>query len=159
MIKKISTLFSSKSPKVSEPPEPHGIFVRDILFQKSHRGRELHFVHPKDPVSRAIKLLLSHDISQLPVLIDSHPVGSVTEKGIAGKLSSFEVSRKGDAGTFGELQILEVMELPLPSVKLNQDQKPPFAELRNSPAVMVMDGNSCIGIITLADIAEYRLKP
>jgi cystathionine beta-synthase len=135
-----------------------GIGVGDILSRKPHRGRNLHSVHPDDRVGKIIKLLLSYDISQLPVILDGSPVGSITEKGIAERLAAFEANGKGNAGTFGELKASEVMDLPLPSVQLSSHLENPFGSLRDQSALLVMDGRASLGIITLADIVHYYLK-
>src|SRR5207248_7195202 len=54
---------------------PHSI--QDLL--KSRGGRKLVTVSPKATVSEAIGLLQSTGISQLPVLQDGKPVGSIQE--------------------------------------------------------------------------------
>jgi cystathionine beta-synthase len=135
-----------------------GVPVSELLAKKPFRFRNLQSVHPQDRVRKAITLLMSNDISQLPVLEAGSIAGCVTQQGIAEKLSEFEAEGRGDAGAFGELKIAQIMGLPLPAVQVSSSLANPFGFFREHKALLVLDGKHPIGILTLSDIVHYHLK-
>jgi cystathionine beta-synthase len=134
------------------------VSVADLLAKKPVRFGDLFSVHPDDKARKAITLLMSHDISQLPVIADGIAVGSVTQKGVAEKLADFEMNGRGDAGAFGELRVSEVMGLPLPVVHLTASLAAPFGFFREHQAALVVDGKGPLGLLTFSDIVHYHLK-
>jgi cystathionine beta-synthase len=137
-----------------EAPVP----VKDLLARKPVRLGRLHVLHPDDRVRLAITALMTQDISQIPILSGGLQVGSVTRKGIAERLAEFEAAGRGDAGTFGELKVAEVMGLPLPVLQLTSALPAPFGYFREHPAALVLDGDEPAGILTFSDIVHYHLR-
>jgi cystathionine beta-synthase len=134
------------------------VAVADIVAKKPYRFQGLQSVHPEDRIRKAIALLMSNDISQLPVLEGGIQVGSVTGQGIAEKLSAFESDGRGTSGDFGDLRTSEVMGLPLPTVQLSSRLESPFGFFREHQSVVVLEGANPVGILTLSDIVQYYLK-
>jgi cystathionine beta-synthase len=134
------------------------VAVAELLAKKPVRYGRLHTLHPEDRARQAITALMTLDISQLPVLADGIPVGSVTQKGIAERLAEYEASGRGDAGGFGELRVSEVMGLPLPTLQLSATLPAPFGYFRENPAALVLDGAEPAGILTYSDIVHYHLR-
>jgi cystathionine beta-synthase len=134
------------------------VAVADLLVRKPVRFGRLHAVHPEDKARKAITVLMANDISQLPVIADGIPVGSVTQKGVAEKLAEFEAGGLGDAGDFGELPVARVMGLPLPVVQLSASLAAPFGFFREHQAALILDKADPVGILTLSDVVHYHLK-
>ncbi|HKP94613.1 MAG TPA: pyridoxal-phosphate dependent enzyme, partial [Fibrobacteria bacterium] len=135
-----------------------GIPVSEILSKKPFRFRRLHFVHPQDPARKAITLLLANDISQLPVFEGGTQVGCVAQQALAEKLSDFEAEGRGDAGSFGDLKVAQVMGLPLPSVQTASSLASPFGFFREHRALLILEGREPVGILTLSDVVQYHLR-
>ncbi len=132
--------------------------VAELLARKPVRFGRLHTLHPDDRVRQAITALMTLDISQLPVLADGIPVGSVTQKGIAERLAEFEATERGDANAFGERKVGEVMGLPLPTLQRSAALPAPFGYFRENPAALVLDRGEPVGILTFSDIVHYHLR-
>jgi cystathionine beta-synthase len=138
---------------------PKGVPVAAMLAGKPYRFKEVRTVHPGDPVRKAISLLLSDDISQLPVMEGGTLVGSVSQDRLAARLAEFEASSDGqDGSAFGEVKVANIMDPPLPVVQLGSSMANPFGFFKDHPAAMVFDGKLCAGILTLADVVHYHLK-
>jgi cystathionine beta-synthase len=135
-----------------------GVPISEILAKKPFRFRNLHSVHPDDPVRKAITTLMTNDISQLPVLEHGTQVGCIEQEGMAEKLSDFESEGRGDASAFGDLKVSQVMGLPLPAVQKASSLASPFGFFREHKAVLVLEGKEPTGILTLSDIVQYHLR-
>lgn len=135
-----------------------GLSVSEILAAKPFRFRNLHSVHPGDSVGKAISVLMSNDISQLPVLEAGAQVGSLDQEAIAERLSDFEARGQGDAGAFGELKVSQVMAPPLPALQKASCLASPFGFFREHKAVLILEGKAPVGILTISDIVQYHLR-
>ena len=136
----------------------NAVRVADLLAGKPVRFGRLHTLHPDDRARQAITALMTLDISQLPVLAEGAQVGSVTRKGIAERLAEYEASGRGDAASFGEARIAEVMGLPLPVLQLSATLPAPLGWFRENPAALVLDGREPAGILTYSDIVHFHLR-
>jgi len=126
------------------------ISVNEILAAKSHAIRSIISVAPEDDLSLALKLMRENGISQLPVIKDGIPVGSIREITIMKKLSSREAVPGQKIG--------EVMDEPLPSVRITDTIGDPFILLKDKNAVLVLDNRAVVDIITTADVIDFRIK-
>lgn len=135
-----------------------GIPVSEILSKKPFRFRQLQSVHPEDRVRKAITTLMANDISQLPVLENGSQVGCITQDALAEKLSDFEAEGRGDAGSFGDLKVSQIMGLPLPAVQAASSLASPFGFFREHKAVLILEGKTPSGILTLSDVVQYHLR-
>ena len=101
-------------------------------------------VSPDDSVSEAVALMDEEAYSQLPVIQNGVPVGSISQS---------DVIHAGE--NVGELAVAEVMSESFPTVSVDAT----VDELRNLldhyKAVIVTDGGEAAGIITEADIASH----
>ena len=125
------------------------IAVGDILKIKSRKIRKLLHVSPEDELSLGIQLMKKYDISQLPVIKDDVQVGSIREITIMKKLSDRAPETQ---------KIKELMEEPLPSVQKEDEIVAPFSLLKNRNALVVLENNRIVDIITTIDIINYYLK-
>jgi predicted transcriptional regulator len=106
-------------------------------------------VKPNDKVEKAIRLMESYDISQLPVLEGSTQIGSIAEATILRKIAEgvdmFKLVRSN---------VEEIMEDPFPTVGKDTDVDTVCHLLEHNPAVLIVDRNRAIGIVTKADVLK-----
>lgn len=110
-------------------------------------------VTPSDRIERAVRLMKSHDISQLPVLDGGAPVGSVSETTIVCKMASGENMNK-----LLKRSISEIMNGPLPTVSKDSDIDVAYHLLEHEPGVIVLDGRKAVGIVAKADVFKLTGK-
>lgn len=129
--------------KKLEPFIKCGLVCANALMNEPVIGVDL-----DDPLSRAVKLMIQHDYSQLPVFKDHEPVGSICEKNL---LDFFLKHRKPPSP---DLQVREIVDKPFPLVS----EDAPLAEilngLRTNHGVLVMKKDRVLGIITKADLLK-----
>ncbi len=120
--------------------------VGDLLKMKG--PRELVTVGPEATAAQAIRLLQSAGISQLPVLKDGKPVGSVQEVTLARVLH--------DNSDPGKVAVGEIMARPLPQVDVTVHLDETYRLLLsgNTGVLAVADGK-VVGIVTRIDLIEY----
>jgi cystathionine beta-synthase len=126
------------------------ILVKDILRCKSKRIKSVISVSPDDILKTAINLMRKYDISQIPVVKDGVQVGSLREITIMKKLANKE--------TWCRQKIWEMMDEPLPTVNKTDKILDPFSLLKDKNAVVVLDNNRIIDIITTIDVINYLMK-
>lgn len=105
---------------------------------------------PNDKIRKAIELMDSHEISQMPVIRKNRQIGSVTEKVILSKAKN-----KRDVESIGGRKVKEVMEEPFPMVSGETDLNTLVHLLEHNQAVLILERGSIEGIITKADILKF----
>jgi cystathionine beta-synthase len=133
-----------------EAAEEERIFVEDILKHKSRRIKSVIAVSPDDILKTAINLMRKYDISQIPVVKNNVQVGSLREITIMKKLANKE--------TWCRQKIGEMMDEPLPAVNKKDKILDPFSLLKDKNAVVVLDNNKIVDIITTIDVINYLMK-
>ncbi len=101
-------------------------------------------VAPDDAVSSAVDLMKSEAYSQLPVIQNGVPVGSISQG---------DVIHAGE--NVGEHPVTEVMSESFPTVALDATVDEIRNLLDHYKAVIVTEGGETVGIITEADIASH----
>ncbi len=121
--------------------------VAQLLGTKKDTGPDLVSATPSTPVRAALSAITTHDVSQLPVILEGECVGSVTEGELMAKVledpSILEASVEG------------VMEPPFPVV----DDHTPAEQLtrllsRTNAAVLVRENGAIAGIVTRFDLVR-----
>jgi cystathionine beta-synthase len=130
--------------------EGRRVSVDAVLRSKPRGARVVVGLGPKDKLSKAIRLMTERDISQLPVIKGGIQVGSVT---VASMIKSVASRRKGL-----DLFVEEVMEAPLTTVEKGGVLLNPGALMRDRNAVVVVEGQKVVGIITTIDVINYLAK-
>lgn len=107
---------------------------------------ELIFVGPNDSVNVALAKMNELGLTQLPVLDDGKPVGSLREGHLLSKV-------------FNERELLEatvskVMEKSFPVVDVDTGVNDVSRKLRTSPAVLIEEYGRITGIITRQDLLD-----
>ncbi|MFW6384584.1 MAG: CBS domain-containing protein [Halodesulfurarchaeum sp.] len=101
-------------------------------------------VEPDDPVSLAVKRMQEEGYSQLPVLSNDIPVGSISDS---------DVINAGE--DVGEKPVREVMSESFPTVSLDATLEEVRSLLDHYKALIVTAEGETAGIITQADVAAY----
>ncbi len=139
---KISTLEKISESLLSADID-RGITAREIMT------KPIIFVKPNDELRKAIRLMESNDISQIPVISDQRQVGSLAEDMIIHRISSeekiFELAKE---------KVEEIMGDPFPTVGTETDIETLFHLLEYNPAVLVLSRDKAEGIITKADVLQ-----
>jgi cystathionine beta-synthase len=126
------------------------VSVDAVLRSKPPAVRAVIGLGPRDKLSKAIRLMTERDISQLPVIKGGIQVGSVF---VSSMINSVAAKRRGL-----DLLVEDVMEAPLPSVEKGGVLLNPAALMRDRNAVVVVDGQLVVGIITTIDVINYLAK-
>jgi cystathionine beta-synthase len=105
-------------------------------------------IGPKGTVREAIALMNERNISQLPVMEEGKPVGSIIEGNLMNRVLS-------DASTLDE-EVCEVMAPAFPVVGYHENLKNiAKAFTRKNPAVLVQEAGRIIGILTKYDFVQF----
>lgn len=120
--------------------------IADLI--RTRGKRELVTISPDATAEQAIQLMESKGISQLPVLADGKPVGSVQEITLARVLH--------DAGDPSKVTVGEIMARPLPTldaaVHLDEAYR---LLLAGNTGVLATDGGRVVDIVTRIDLVQY----
>jgi len=130
--------------------EERRISVREVLAAKSKRIEKVISVTPEDKLSRAIELMKKYDISHLPVIKGGAQVGSIREISVVKKLTSGRVH--------ANQSMEDVMDDPLPVVRVDDMLLDPFNLLKERNAAVVVNKNRIVGIMTTIDVINYLTR-
>ncbi|MEP6817993.1 MAG: pyridoxal-phosphate dependent enzyme [bacterium] len=106
-------------------------------------------VAPPDKVSEALAKMNELGLTQIPVLVEGRPVGSLRENRVLSK-----VVRNRH---LLEAPVSEVMEASFPTVDVDASAQEVTQQLQSSPAVLVEEYGRIIGIITRHDVLDLKL--
>jgi cystathionine beta-synthase len=129
--------------------EKERISVRDLLEAKVRRIKKLIYIDPDSKLLEAIALMKKNDISQLPVIKEQVQIGSVSELTLMRNLTEHSTCQK---------RISEIMEPPLPTVKVDEKILSPLNLLKDTNGILVLEDNIIIDIITTIDVISYLMK-
>ena len=107
-------------------------------------------VAPPDKLSEALAKMNELGLTQIPVLEDGRPVGSLRENRVLSK-----VVRNHH---LLEAAVSEVMEASFPTVDVDASAQEVTQQLQGSPAVLVEEYGRIIGIITRHDVLDLKLS-
>lgn len=106
-----------------------------------------------DRIDKAIRLMKSYDISQLPVLDEEVQAGSISEATIVHKVASGENMLRLLKRNVGE-----IMENPFPTMSKDADVDVVYSLLEHEPAIIVVEHGKVVGIVTKADLFKLAGK-
>ena len=106
-------------------------------------------VSPQDNLKKAATLMREAGFSQLPVIEQGRPIGSVSEKLVLSLIMAGKSMQ--DIST---TPVLEVMEEAFPTVDEESDLTMASALLQYSPAVLLTRKGKLTGIVTKADLLK-----
>jgi predicted transcriptional regulator len=106
-------------------------------------------VSPEDKIEKAIRLMESYNVSQLPVIYGTAQVGSISEATLIRKISDGE-----DMFRLVRSNVEGIMDGPFPTIGIDADVDTVYHLLGHAPAVLVIDRGKPVGIVTKADILK-----
>lgn len=109
--------------------------------------KEVVGIQKEDTVSKAVRLMMEHGYSQLPVFDGEHVVGCISEKTILN-----QVAAGRDLSQISKISVEEIMEESLPQLDENAPLPLVSSLLQVYSAVLVTKKGKVIGIITKADL-------
>ncbi len=119
----------------------------EVLKAQDICTRDIISVSPEDPVEKAIKLMRSNAISQVPVMVEGRVVGSITEGTL---VANYERIKE-------RIKVREIMEEPFPVVSHSTPLSLIKEILKVYPAVIVVKKGEVSGIITKADLLKKKV--
>ena len=120
---------------------------KKIIFAKDIMTHPIISVHPDDKLEKAIRVMRSKSISQLPVFANGHPVGSIIDDKFV-----YWIGKYGN--NLSKILVSEVMGDSFPIIPQTANLEIITSILRHYKSVLVKDGNSVKGIITKADLLK-----
>jgi len=103
-------------------------------------------VHPKQPLEEAVQIMNANGFSQLPVIENGVPLGSLSE-GVVVRTIAVKKSLVG-------IIVADLMEESFPTVPQTASVLTVSHILERSPAVLVMEKGAVTGVITKSDIMK-----
>jgi len=129
---------------LAKPQQTHTI--ADLLRQRG--ARTLVAINPEATAAEAIGLLEKHSISQLPVLSDGKPVGSIQEVTLARLLH--------DQTDTTRVSVKEIMAKPLPHLDVNTQLDEAYRLLLSgNTGVLALAEGHIVDIVTRIDLIHY----
>ncbi len=126
--------------------------LEEIKKEKISAEEVMHFpvvtVSADSKLRDTIEIMSETDFSQLPVVEDGTPVGSISESNI---LNEIEIS---DPNEVDKKKVKDCMGSGFPTVSPSTDIKGVVGMLEHTPAVLVMDKGELVGVITKQDIMK-----
>lgn len=126
--------------------------IADLIETRGRR--QMATVSPQETAAATIELMQSHNISQIPVLENGKPVGSVQEVTLARVLHDERDPKTVPVG--------EIMARPLPVLDISTHLDEAYRLLMSGhTGVLVTQGGKVTDIITRIDLVQYwnRAKP
>jgi predicted transcriptional regulator len=131
--------------------EPQKISAGLISGTKANGApASLVWVAPEAKVGDALSKMNEMGLTQVPVLEDGRPVGSLRENRVLAK-----VVRNRE---LLESPVSEVMEASFPTVDVDASSNEVTRRLQSSPAVLVEEYGRIVGIITRHDVLDLKLN-
>lgn len=104
-------------------------------------------VAPFERVGVALAHMKQHGFSQLPVIDDGVPVGSLSESQLLRRIEAGE-----DLESLKRAPVADVMGGTFPTVAPDARRHTLVELLRDNEAVLVMDGGRLVGVVTKSDL-------
>lgn len=127
--------------------EANSLTAADILSRKPQRKGSLLQVTTDEKVSKAIEIMQSEGISQIPVVDNGTFTGSLSENRILSTLIDNPIARNESVGRF--------MEKPFPVIS-DTTKVEQISKLfdKDTPAILVASADQTIEIITKSDLIQ-----
>lgn len=120
------------------------------LLQSKAEDTPLVAVGPGASVREALDLIEAHNVSQLPVLEEGRPIGSVTESALLAAVME-DPARLAN-------EVREVAGEPFPVVDVDAELSEITSRLtRRNPAILVAENGSVRGILTRYDVIHHLI--
>ncbi len=127
--------------------EPDRITLGMALEFKRRMGKDLIFADPQMSVAEALNLMEEKDISQVPVLEDGLPIGSLRDNAL--------MSMALDDRAVLEQPVRVVMERNFPILHDQEPVASAIEHLKKASAILIEEYGKVVGLLTRFDILEY----
>lgn len=111
------------------------------------------YVGPKETLGAASKLMVKHDISQMPVIEKGIQIGSLSERKVVREIHS-----EDDLAKVSASRVEEIMGQAFPTVDKNTDIQTLSTLVESKPALLVVDRGKPVGIVTKTDVLRLMKK-
>lgn len=118
--------------------------------KKPHAPKTLIWTTPNEKVADVLAIMDEQGLTQLPVLEDGRPVGSVRESRVLAKVVRNSQLLEG--------KVADVMEASFPTVDIDASSNEITRRLQSSPAILVEEYGRIVGIITRHDVLDMSMK-
>ena len=146
----LSKLFNDEWMRENQLLDPDRATLEHVLRSKRGDVPSIVSVPPTSTVRQALKLMATHDVSQLPVMEGATCVGSVDETTLTAK--GLENTRLLD------WPLSDVMEEPLPMAEIHDPVEHVAKVLsKQNPAVLVRENGHLAGIVTRSDLLQFLM--
>ncbi len=147
----LSKVFNDEWLKENQLLEPERITAGQLLAAKAAGAPTLVSVTPVQTARQALNLMETYDVSQVPIVEEGACIGAVTE----GTLMARAIAQPAAL----ERQVRELMEPPYPVVEPDLSVERLSQLLaRETPAVLVQDGEALVGILTRYDVLHHVVR-
>ncbi len=119
--------------------------VSDVLAARP--GRRLITASPSDRVREVINAMKTHDISQIPVMMDGQLIGMISESTLLTQMVT--------AGSSADESIAAIVNRQVTTVTSDKALESVMGLFGSNPAVVVVDNEQVIGILTKIDLIDY----
>jgi cystathionine beta-synthase len=136
-----------KEKRLLEPQKMTAGLINDT--KGANAPQSLVSVAPPDKLSEALAKMNDLGLTQIPVLDEGRPVGSLRENRVLAKVVR-------DRHLL-EAPVSEVMEESFPTVDVDASAQEVTQRLQTSPAVLVEEYGRIVGIITRHDVLDLKL--
>jgi predicted transcriptional regulator len=123
-----------------EAEKERQIIIRDLMHSPVIN------VSPEDSVEEVVSLMHAYGFSQIPVLDQGIPVGSISED-IIVKLMGESKKR-----SISQMKVLDMMEDSFPAVSPGVSISVVSHILEGNPAVLVVEKGKVVGVVTKHDV-------
>jgi cystathionine beta-synthase len=128
---------------------PDRVTLRYVLQSKAKGVQQLIAIGSASPARKALELIRENDISQLPVIDNGRPVGTVIDSDLLTAV--LEDSTKLD------LPVSKIMKPAFPVLGAASPVEHAIDYLKGA-AVLVEDEHTIVGILTRYDVIEYMTR-
>ncbi len=109
---------------------------------------ELISVSPYESIDKAVHIMEKHNISQIPVIEEGIPVGSISEDMIVRSMADKKTS------VVSHMKVGDIMGDSFPTLSPNTDVKTASYMLEKHPAVLVLEKGQVAGVVTKYDVLK-----
>jgi cystathionine beta-synthase len=127
--------------------------VGEVIEARGDAIPPLVYVHPDDPVERAVTLMREYGVSQLPVAKGEMPIATAEIFGAVDELVLMDLAFR-DPGMF-HTPVEKVMGPRLPTIGVGQPVELAVELLERSPALVVLAGGRPRVVLSRSDVLQF----
>ena len=144
----LSKVFSEQWLRENSMLESEYSLAAEQLLQRKQTNMKTITIAPSDTAAQALHLIKEYDVSQLPVVEDGVPKGSVNEAALVALFVKHTDPKS--------VKVSEIMGDPFPLVDAATPLEDVAALLtKQNPAVLVRGAGGTLGIVTKYDLISH----